>query len=537
MADPSSESKPAAPADASARSAGRGGLAIAIAKVSFIVFGFAQQLILPRLLGVDGYGGVSRMLAVVSIVNNVIVASSLQGVSRTVSGAQPGHEDSAFRRVLGVHAAVALAVSTVFAATAGLIADAIEAPHLATPLRLTAAVVLCYGVYAPLVGALNGKRRFVDQAGLDIFYGLSRAFLLVAGAWLFLRVFHLDGILGAAAGFVAAAMLILPIAAWRSGLGRPGPGPSAGEYLRFLGPLAFGQIGLNLLLQTDFMILSNTVGSAARTYGLSTAEADRVMGVYRGVQLFSFLPYQLLMSVQFVLFPMLARARADGDAEAVRRYTQTGVRLALVLTGLIAAPIAGLGPHVLRFAFPAEIASSGGDALRLLAPGMAAFAILGVSAAALTSLGREVASAALTWVTVALVAGACLVARPLDAFDVLARTDPAALSNPEGPFVRLLVDRTAGAVAAAMALAATVAAILLHRAAGSFARPLTLLRVFAAFAATVAVGTQLPSLSKLLVPFEALALMLVYVGVLALSRELGGADLRLVLGVFGRKRA
>jgi len=537
VADPSSESKPAAPTDASARSAGRGGLAIAVAKVSFIVFGFAQQLVLPRLLGVDGYGGVSRLLAVVSIVNNVIVASSLQGVSRTVSGAEPGHEDSAFRRVLGVHAALALAVSTIFAATAGLVADAIEAPHLATPLRLTAAVVLCYGVYAPLVGALNGKRRFVDQAGLDIFYGLSRAVLLVAGAWLFLRVFHLDGILGAAAGFVAAAMLILPIAAWRSGLGRPGPGPGAGEYLRFLGPLAFGQIGLNLLLQTDFMILSNTVGSAARTYGLSTAEADRVMGVYRGVQLFSFLPYQLLMSVQFVLFPMLARARADGDAEAVRRYTQTGVRLALVLTGLIAAPIAGLGPHVLRFAFPVEIASSGGDALRMLAPGMAAFAILGVSAAALTSLGREVASAALTWVTVALVAGACLVARPLDAFEVLARTEPGAFTSPEGPFVRLLVDRTAGAVASAMALAATVAAILLHRAAGSFARPLTLLRVLAAFAATVAVGTQLPSLPKLLVPFEALALMCVYLAVLALTRELGGADLRLVSGVFGRKRA
>src|SRR5689334_15674945 len=63
---------PAADAD-TARTAGRGGLAIAVAKVSFICFGFAQQIILPRLVGVDGYGEVSRVLAIVGIVNNVIV--------------------------------------------------------------------------------------------------------------------------------------------------------------------------------------------------------------------------------------------------------------------------------------------------------------------------------------------------------------------------------------------------------------------------------------------------------------------------------
>src|SRR5690349_20806503 len=56
------------------RAAGRGGLAIAVAKVSFILFGFAQQVVLPRLLQEDGYGEVSLVLSVVSIVNNVVVA-------------------------------------------------------------------------------------------------------------------------------------------------------------------------------------------------------------------------------------------------------------------------------------------------------------------------------------------------------------------------------------------------------------------------------------------------------------------------------
>jgi stage V sporulation protein B len=168
--------------ESTAKTAGRGGIAIAIAKISFVLLGFIQQLIFPRVLDEAGYGSVSRMLAVVSIVNNVVVATSLQGVSRMVAGAAEGAEEIAFRQTLRIHAVMALLVSTTFAVLAGTIADWIEAPHAATPLRIAAGVVLCYGVYAPLVGALNGRRRFVAQAGLDIFYGVSRTIAMTAGA-------------------------------------------------------------------------------------------------------------------------------------------------------------------------------------------------------------------------------------------------------------------------------------------------------------------------------------------------------------------
>src|SRR5262245_1541104 len=64
-------------ADASqTQAAGRGGLAIAGAKVSFILVGFALQLVLSRLLGGAGYGQVALVLAAVGVVNNVVVAAS-----------------------------------------------------------------------------------------------------------------------------------------------------------------------------------------------------------------------------------------------------------------------------------------------------------------------------------------------------------------------------------------------------------------------------------------------------------------------------
>lgn len=519
--DDAAPAPPPAPAkgDETTRTAGRGGLAIAVAKLSFLVTGFVQQLLLPKVLGVDGFGAVSRVLALVSIINNVVVATSIQGVSRTVSSSKPDEQQAAFRRVLGLHTVLALVLSSTFALGAGVLADVVGAGHVETPLRIVGAIILLYGVYAPLVGALNGRQMFVSQAGLDIFYGVSRMVLLLGGAYLGAKVLK-DGVIGASLGFVAAAALIVPIAASRTGLGKPGPGGiTRGDYVAFLLPLVFGQISLNLLLQTDFMILSRTAGNHALAEGLGASAGDELMGVYRGVQLFAFLPYQLLMSVQFVLFPMLAKAQSEGDTEAVKRYVRTGVRLALLIVGLVAGPIAALGPHVLHFAFPVLIAERGGDALRILAPGMGFFAVLSICCAALTSLRRETVSMVITVGTVAMVA--CAVWLMLQ----------------RAPFGKPMVDASATGVFAAMFFCCIVAALILWRATGAFVAPLSLVRVLFAMGITITAGRYVPWMGKLLVPVEAAAMMGLYLVILVVTGEVGKAEIGMLKAVAGRKKA
>jgi stage V sporulation protein B len=500
-----------------ARTAGRGGLAIAGAKVSFIVFGFAQQLVLPWLLGVDGYGAVSRVFAIVGIVNNIVVATSLQGVSRAVASAPAGSADAAFAATLRIHAVLALVISTAFALLAGAIASAVGAPHIATPLRMVAAVVLLYGVYAPLVGNLNARRRFLEQAGLDVVYSVLRASAVCGGAYFFLK-FQFDGIVGAIAGFIAAAALIVPAALSRTGIGKRGQGaPTTRDYLGFLGPLALGQVSLNLLMQTDFMLLSRFAGQAADARSLGKDAADTVIGVYRGVQLFAFLPYQMLMSISFVLFPMLASAHAERDRAAVTRYTRTGVRLAMLVTGLMAGSISALAPHVLRFAFPVVISEQGGTPLRILSLGMGAFALLGIFCAALTSLGRERVSAALTFGAVLLVFAGCSVFVP-----------DAGLGPP-------MLLRTAIATAGALTVTAILATFFLRQVAGAFLPIATLTRVLVAVGASIALGSRLPWLGKLLVLPEVGLVAVLYVLVLIATRELTRADLGLVRSALGRR--
>jgi stage V sporulation protein B len=518
--DPTSppKSPSATPAAAeTTRAAGRGGLAIAVAKVSFILFGFAQQAILPRLLGVDGYGEISLVISAVSVVNNVIVATSIQGVSRAVSHVPEAQADQAFRRALGVHAVLALTLATAFAAFAGPIAAFASIPHLTNPLRMLAAIILLYGLYAPLVGSLNGKRRFLDQAGLDIGYGALRLVAMVGGAMLFLHSGR-GGVLGGVVGFIAAAAIIVPVALLRTGTGKPGgASPELGPYLRFLLPLAVSQYFLNQLMQTDLLFLSRFVGLAAGASDAGIKAANSLRGVYRGVQLFAFLPFQLLMSVTFVLFPLLARASAEGDSKAVRGFTMTGVRLGFVLTGLMCGTVSALAPHVLHLVFPDEIWTQGGDALRILSLGMGAFSLLGITCAALSGLGRPLAAALLTALGVGLIAAGCIVLIP--------RADL-------GP---AMLIQAATATSAALAITAAAAGVVLHHVAGGFVPAATVARVLGAVTIAVAVGERLPWLGKIAVPIEAALVAALYVAVLVITRELGKADLARVLTVVRRK--
>jgi stage V sporulation protein B len=343
---------------------------------------------------------------------------------------------------------------------------------------------------------------------------MLRTASVAAGALLFAR-FGASGVVGAIAGFVFAAVVIVPVAISRAGLGKTGAGgPSTVEYLGFLGPLAVGQIFLNLLFQTDFMLLSRALGQAAP----DSDAADRLVGVYRGVQLFSFLPYQMLVSITFILFPMVARAHADGNRDEVKRYVMTGVRLAFILTGLMCGTVSALAPHVLRFAFPAEIADNGAAALRISSLGMGAFAILGIVSAALTSLKRELTTAVLTAATVAMVAAGC--------FTVI----------PRAQFGPQMLTYAATTTACALLAAAVVGGIYLRRVAGGFVRPVTLVRVLIATAAVVILGPSAPWLGKPAVLVEAAAVGAAYLVVLVVLGELGKDDVATVRRALGRRR-
>jgi stage V sporulation protein B len=272
------------------------------------------------------------------------------------------------------------------------------------------------------------------------------------------------------------------------------------------------------LLQADLTLLRRFAGEAAVARGLAPTAADPLVGAYRATQLFSFLPYQLLVSVTFILFPMVAAVHRRGDRAALAAYVKTGVRIALLVTGLVVSVTSGLSGSMLRLVYTQpEIATLGAQSMQVLTLGFGAFASLGVLTAVLNSLGREKASAAMT----------------AFAFVLIVVLSFAHVSG--APFGEAILYRTAVSTSAGLVVATLGAAALVHRTAGAVVAPLTLARVLAALAAAVALARLLPAGGRLVTIVQALLVMAVYVASLAILREVGARDAATLRQIIGRK--
>ena len=511
-----------------ARSAGRGGIAVLGAKLFFLLVGFVQQPLLRLAVGLSDFGALAQALVVANTVNNVIITSGTQGVSRAVAGAR-GHEDEAFRAALRVHAPLALSVAALMVAAAPLYARFEQAQDVIAPLVVLAGVALLYGVYAPLIGYLNGRNRFGRQALLDVTFATFRTIGLVAFGYAFVK-HGASGVLGTTVGWVSAAAFIVPLALKSTGFGkahargvpRPASVPSSGAYLTMLGPIAGAQLCTNLLMQIDIALLGRFLSEqAAAAGGTLDAQREAVKGwlaIYKECQTFAFLPYQLLFSITLVLFPMLARAHADEDHAAVRAYVARGARLAAIFCGLLVGVVVALPESLLSFAYGAADAARGADVLRAMALAQAAFAMLGIATTVLTSLGRERTAALLTLAAVVAVATTCCLLVPRAAFGL-----------PQ-------LVRAAEASGGALAVTLCVAGFLVRARTGSFVPAATAVRTGGALAACVVAGAFLPRVGRLGTPVAAAAVGCAYVGLLVVLREIGSADWVLVRALVSRRK-
>jgi stage V sporulation protein B len=215
------------------------------------------------------------------------------------------------------------------------------------------------------------------------------------------------GAFGAASGVAAAALVVLVVALWVVGTGRSGSGslPWKG-WLLLMAPLWLYQLCLNLTLQVDLAVLKGNVAAIAQGAGMAATEAadtaSRYAGLYRAAQTFAFVPYQLILSVTFVVFPMVSQAVSLGDADATRAYVRGAMRFSLLVLLAIAAPVSGAAAGVMRIAYP-DAYLGGAEALAVLSLGMVCFALFVIGATILSGAGKPGTAAAIAVVTVLFV--------------------------------------------------------------------------------------------------------------------------------------
>jgi O-antigen/teichoic acid export membrane protein len=510
---------PANTKDDAAVTAGRGVAFIGIAKMYFIGASSILELVLPRLLGAARFGAYGIVNQAVSILNNLVVTGTIQAVSRYTT-ADPARADAVKASGIRMHLVIGLPIAILFAALSPAIAHFFHDPSKTPLLALSAGIFAAYAFYSVFVGSANGVRAFHKQAALDITFATLRVAAIVSAAVLGF------GVWGAIGGWLAAAVAILLIAAIWVGLPRGDAWRTADKPW----PMAFYLLGLalylltmNLFLSADQFLLKRLSAEWFLGHGSTLVDAahlaDEQVGLYRPTQVLARLPYQLMLAVTFVVFPLVSRSTFEKDEEKTRSYIRTTMRYSLIFSAAMGTVLAANPTALLDVPFQPAFAEAGGPALAALALGHVAFVLFTIAGTILNGAGRTLDAIVVSAFTLALLVAGLWLAIP--------RVEPG----------REMLFACAVATAAAMTIGAIASGWLLVRRFRAFVPPLTVVRVLLAVGACMGLGRVVPVRSPILTLAMAGLTGLLFLGILVVTRELGRADLAAVSNVLRRRRS
>ena len=367
------DSGPETPKDDIARVAGRGTLFITAAKVWFIVTGYGIYFALPRLLSVEQWGLYTVAIGAVSVLNAVIVTGTYQTVSKYVSQEEE-IADSVKTAALKLQVLVGGGASLAFFLLAGVIANYLNDQHLTVYLRLASLITLSYSFYAVFTGYFNGRRRFLTQAGLDAAYSTLKVVFIVLFVWLGY------GVAGAVSGFALAAASVLVISMMAAGKWSRSPRVKQNELFRFQSYLLLSTLVINLLQRTDLFLVK---ARSSPDPEIASANA----GYYAAAAALAGVTYQIIISVTFVIFPLVSQATFAGDNAKTRMYISTTMRYTLMIMALAATLLSANAGRVLHVVYTDDY-QAGAAALSVLAYGMLLFGLFYVLTTIISASGR-----------------------------------------------------------------------------------------------------------------------------------------------------
>ncbi|HXU09372.1 MAG TPA: oligosaccharide flippase family protein, partial [Blastocatellia bacterium] len=316
--------KDALPAQSSdvATVAGRGAIYITLAKLWFMASGYGIAITLTYLLTTDEYGLYRVVINAVSIVNAVIVTGTYQAVSKYVSQ-EPEKADSVKSKALRLQLIVGGLIAAGFFALAPVVAYFLHDSRLTNYLRLASLITLAYAFYSVYTGYFNGQRKFLIQAGVDATYSTLKLGFIILLVWLGF------GVMGGVGGFALAAVCVLAVASF-IGRGRAKRGEvRTGQLFKFQSYLLLFTFVLTLLQKVDLMLIK-ALSSADATVASNNA-------AYYGAAIdLANISYQVIISVTFVIFPLVSQSTFDHDRKRTQSYISNTMRYSLMIMALTA---------------------------------------------------------------------------------------------------------------------------------------------------------------------------------------------------------
>lgn len=363
----------------------RGVLYLTVAKAYFILTGYAIYCLLTRLLPLEQFGAYAVVTGMVAVLDAVLITGTIQAVAKFIAE-DAGAAEAVRRAALRLQLMVGGGLFLAYFVSAPLITRFLRDQSLTGLVRLSSLIVISYAFYAVYIGCLNGLRSFGAQAAMDMTFS-SLKLLLVAG--LAAGGLRAEGAIG---GFALAAFLVLVIAIAVIPRRPPDGGVPLGKIFRFQVSIVLFTLLINLILKTDLLLIKRLAPHA-----VSSAYA----AYYAAAQALAFVPYQAVIAITFVVFPMISHLSSLEGRERVRGYIRQALRHSGMLTFLIAALFSSSAGQIVTLLFPAGYGAAGLP-LSILVCGVVFFSLFVVSATVISGSGRPAHAALIALGTLAV---------------------------------------------------------------------------------------------------------------------------------------
>lgn len=470
-----------------AKTAGRGSLYITAAKIWFIISGYGIIFSLPRLLSKEDFGLYKVAVGVVSIINAVIVTGTQQTVSKYISQEEE-KADSVKSKALKLQVLVGGVAALGFFLLAPVIAGYLNDQRLTNYLRLASLITLSYAFYAVFIGYFNGQKKFLTQAIIDMAYSTLKVCFIVLFVWLGF------GVMGGIGGFALAAASVLVLSAIFAGRGYRYGEVHAAELFKFQSNVLLFTLLLNLLQKVDLVFVKALSSSDATLASINAGEYGAALDIAN-------ITYQIIISITFVVFPLVSQSTFADEKEKTRTYISNTLRYSLMIMAIVATLFSANAKAVLSLAFTAAYQAASG-ALSVVAYGMLLFGMLYVLTTIISASGQPKISLMIGAITLAVSATSNYLLIPAYG-----------------------LTGAGAATTAAMLVGVIIASVYLLVKFKVLMPLMSAVRILGCAALVYAASLSFPTTSKIEIVGKLAALGLLYVVALVISRELGRDDL------------
>lgn len=275
------------------------GILIGAASLAGIVLNYAFLLVAGRALGAGAYGALAALLGLLTVV--LLPAGALQlavsrEVSRQIASGDVMGADAFVRALVRLAARATLPVVAASLVLSYPLARLLDIPT--GPVAL-AAIGLSAALLTPVaIGAIQGFQRFRALAAMYFLPFALRLLLLGAAVGVGLRLG--GAVLAIVVGTVGSTLVALAIIREPVRRAAGVATPAVAPFLRYLGPVLVGLLGIAILTNLDVLIVK------AR---FSSGDA----GDYAAASAFAKVAFFLPATILSVLFPRTAARQARGE--------------------------------------------------------------------------------------------------------------------------------------------------------------------------------------------------------------------------------